>query len=254
MSSTPRRGGAIYPVLFRIGDFEITSFGVLVALGVLVGLWMLRNELRRSRLPETAIDAAFAGVVGGLLGAKLLWTLEHLGEEPALDLLLNRGGMSWFGGFAGGVAAGLLVLRLRRLPIVAVLAAATPALAIGHAIGRVGCLLVGDDYGTPTDLPWGIAFPQGLPPTTVPVHPTQIYEAVALVPVAVLLVRWRRQHRPDHVVLGAYLLLAGLVRFAIEFLRVNERVFAGLSVAHLASLAAVAVGAVLLTRRGRPPR
>ncbi len=218
-------------------------------MGALAGLWVLRRELQRSRLPGEAIDAALFGVVGGLLGAKLLWTIEHLGEAPALDLLLSRGGMSWFGGFAGGLLTGLSYLRWRNLPIVAVLAAATPALAIGHAIGRVGCLLVGDDYGTPTDLPWGIAFPEGLPPTTVPVHPTQIYEALALIPVAWLLLRWRRQDRPDQVVLGGYLLMTGSVRFAIEFLRVNERIVAGLSVAHLASLAAILVGCVLVWRR-----
>lgn len=223
---------------------------MFVALGVLVGLWVLQRELRRSHLPREGVDAAFVGVIGGLLGAKLLWTLEHLGEEALFALLLNRGGMSWFGGFAGGVAAGLAFLRWRQLPIVGVLAAATPALAIGHAIGRVGCLLVGDDYGLPTDLPWGIAFPQGLPPTSVPVHPTQIYEALALVPVAWLLLRWRRQARPDRVVLGGYLLMAGAVRFAIEFLRVNERIVGGLSVAHLASLAAIVMG-VILRSRGR---
>ena len=243
---------AIYPVLFRIGSFEITSFGALVAIGALVGLWVFRRELQRSGLPESGVDAAVAGIVGGMIGAKLLWTFEHLGEEPALDLLLSRGGMSWFGGFAGGLLAGVWVMRRRRLPVLTVLAAATPALAIGHAIGRLGCFLVGDDYGTPTDLPWGIVFPEGLPPTFVPVHPTQIYEALALVPLAVLLIHWRRSGRDDRFVLGAYLILAGAIRFAIEFLRVDQRVLGPFSVAHLASLGAVVAGiALLLARRRR---
>ena len=220
---------------------------------MLVGLWLFRRELRRTSLPESALDAAFGGVLGGLAGAKLLWTLEHLGEEPALDLLLSRGGMSWFGGFAGGLVTGLWMMHRRRLPLVATLAAATPALAVGHAIGRVGCLLVGDDYGKPTDLPWGIAFPQGLPPTTAPVHPTQIYEALALVPVALLLMGCRRQHKPDAFVLGAYLCLTGTLRFATEFLRVNERLVAGLSLAHFASLVAVAAGICVLARRPVDP-
>lgn len=209
---------------------------------------MLRRELGRSELPESALDAAIAGVVGGMAGAKLLWTFEHLGEEPFTDLILSRGGMSWFGGFAGGILTGLLVMQRKRLPKIAVLAAATPALAIGHAIGRIGCLLVGDDYGRPTDLPWGLAFPQGLPPTSVPVHPTQIYEAVALVPIAWVLFHWRKQRRPDTFVLGAYLILAGTIRFLIEFLRVNVRVIGPFSVAHLASLVAIAAGAVFLYR------
>ena len=243
-----REGAVIYPTLFRIRDFEITSFGVLVAFGALVGLWVFRRELRRSGLPESALDAAIAGVVGGMAGAKLLWTLEHLGEEPFTGLILSRGGMSWFGGFAGGILAGLWVMQRKKLPKIPVLAAATPALAVGHAIGRIGCLLVGDDYGRPTALPWGVAFPQGLPPTSVPVHPTQIYEAAALVPLAWLLLRWRKQGRPDRFVLGAYLALAGAIRFLIEFLRVNVRVLGPFSVAHLASLVAIAAGAGFLFR------
>lgn len=187
-----------------------------------------------------------------MAGAKLLWVFEHLGEEPAIDLLLSRGGMSWFGGFAGGVLAGLVVMQRKRLPKVAILAAATPALAVGHAIGRIGCFLVGDDYGRPTDLPWGIAFPDGLPPTTVPVHPTQIFEALALVPLAVLLFRWRRQERADAFVLGAYLLVAGAIRFAIEFLRVNERVVGPFSVAHVASMVVIFLGLASILRWGRP--
>jgi len=221
---------------------------VLVAVGALVGLWVFRRELQRSGLPESALDSAVAGVIGGLAGAKLLWTLEHLGEEPFTDLIFSRGGMSWFGGFAGGILTGLWVMQRKKLPKIPVLAAATPALAVGHAIGRIGCLLVGDDYGRPTNLPWGIAFPQGLPPTSVPVHPTQIYEAVALVPIAWLLVHWRKQGRPDTFILGAYLTLAGATRFLIEFLRVNVRVLGPFSLAHLASLVAVAAGAVFLYR------
>ena len=222
---------------------------MLVAVAALVGLSIFRRQLRIGELPDDAVDVAVAGVFGGLVGAKLLWVVEHLGEEPFSDLLFSRGGMSWFGGFAGGVAAGILMMYRRRLPLLAVFAAAAPALAIGHAIGRIGCFLVGDDYGRPTSLPWGIAFPHGLPPVFVPVHPTQLYEAIALVPVAVLLMRWRVRRRPDAFVFGMYLLLAGLVRFAIEFLRVDVRVVGNLSVAHLASLTVMVVGVILLMRK-----
>jgi phosphatidylglycerol:prolipoprotein diacylglycerol transferase len=155
----------VYPVLFRIGTFDITSFGVMVALGALAGLLVFRNELRRSRLPETAVDAAVYGLVGGLVGAKLLYVFEHLSESSFWALALDRGGMSWFGGFVGGIVAGLLMIRIKKWPALAVLAAATPALAVGQMLGRIGCFLVGDDYGRPTSLPWGVAFPQGLPPT-----------------------------------------------------------------------------------------
>ena len=199
-------------------------------------------------MPARTIDAAYAGLIGGLIGAKLLWVAEHLGEAPLVSLLLSRGGMSWFGGFAGGVAAGLSIVRAYQLPFMAVIDAATPALAIGHAIGRIGCFLVGDDYGSPTDLPWAVAFPEGYPPTSERVHPTQIYEAVPLFAIGAWLVRWRRQQRGAAFVVGAYLALTGLLRFGIEFLRVNERVVGALSVAHLAAVAVAIVGIVVLQR------
>jgi phosphatidylglycerol:prolipoprotein diacylglycerol transferase len=188
-----------------------------------------------------------------MAGAKLLWVCEHFGEDRLSPLVFSRGGLSWFGGFAGGVLAGLIVMHRKQLPPIATLAAATPGLVAGHAIGRLGCFMVGDDYGRPTSLPWGVAFPQGLPPTDVPVHPTQLYEAAALMPVLVLLLRWRAQGKPDTLILGLYLILAGAIRFAIEFLRVDRRVLGGLSVAHFASLGAIVVGLVLLTRPRSAP-
>ncbi|MGE0361643.1 MAG: prolipoprotein diacylglyceryl transferase [Vicinamibacterales bacterium] len=237
------------PVLFRIGEYEVTSFGVLVAIAAAVGIYVFDRERRRSGLPEGALDAAMAGVVGGLAGAKLVWALEHAGREgPFLELLLSRGGLSWFGGLAGGLLAGIVMLRRHRLSIVAVVAAATPALALGHAIGRIGCFLVGDDYGIPSDLPWAVAFPEGLPPTTVPVHPTQLYETVALLPIAWLLQRWRGQGRPDAFVLGAYLVSTGLVRFGIEFLRWRQPLVGPFAVAHVLAFMAVCAGVVLLRR------
>ena len=239
----------MYPVLFRIGSFEITSFGVLVAIAALVGIWLFGRELARSGLPRDAVDAAIAGVIGGLVGAKVLWTVEFLGDQPVTDLLFSRGGLSWFGGLAGGVGTGLWMLWRRRVPIVPALAAATPALAVGHAIGRVGCFLVGDDYGRPSDLPWAVAFPKGLPPTDVPVHPTQIYEAIALVGIAWALVRWRRADVADAVVLGRYFVLAGLTRFAIEFIRVNARLLGPFTLAHSISFVLIAIGLVMILRQ-----
>lgn len=236
----------MYPVLFRVGDFEVTSFGVMLAAAALVGLWLFRRELARSRLPGDAIDAAMWGLAGGLLGAKLLWVAEHLGEGRLTALLFARGGLSWYGGLIGGIGVGLLVIATRRLPLIPTLAAATPALAFGHLLGRIGCFLVGDDYGRPSDLPWAVAFPQGLPPTTVPVHPTQVYEALFLAWLGWMLLRWRRRGLPDPVVLGRYVTLAASARFLIEFIRVNERVALGFTVAQWASLALLVVGVALI--------
>ena len=242
----------MYPVLFRIGSLDITSFGVLVALGALAGLWVFRRELARAGLPDAALDAAVYGLVGGLIGAKLLYVFEHRAEGPFFSLVLDRGGMSWFGGFVGGLLAGYVTIRANRWPLVPVLAAATPALAVGQMLGRIGCFLVGDDYGHPTDLPWGVAFPDGLPPTTARVHPTQLYEAAFLAVLAWILIRWRRRGIDDRKVLGRYFLIAGAFRFALEFLRVNTRVLGPFTVAHLFAALVVLLGAAILLMRRTP--
>jgi len=241
----------VYPTFLRIGDFEITSFGVMVALGALAGMFVFQRELRRAGLPGDAINAAMAGVLGGLAGAKVIWAIEFRHTAPFLDLLLSRGGLSWFGGFAGGLAAGLTALRAYGVPLVRGLAAASPGLALGHAIGRVGCFLVGDDYGRPSTLPWAVAFPKGLPPTDVPVHPTQLYEAIPLAALAWILLRWRRQGVSDAVVLSRYLMLAGALRFAVEFLRVNAPVLGPFTLAQCWSAALVLAGAALALRPSR---
>ena len=223
----------------------------MVALGALAGLWLFRRELARAGLPDAALDAAVYGLVGGLLGAKLLYVFEHLGEGSFFSLFLDRGGMSWFGGFAGGLLAGYATIRIRKWPTMAVLAAATPALAVGQMLGRIGCFLVGDDYGSPTSLPWGVAFPRGLPPTLERVHPTQIYEAIFLAVLTWVLIRWRTRGLPDRVILGRYLVASGAFRFLLEFLRVNTRVAGPLTVAHFFALAVIVLGGVILLSGGR---
>jgi phosphatidylglycerol:prolipoprotein diacylglycerol transferase len=236
----------MYPVLFRVAGVEITSFGALLAVAVLTAIWLFRRELARSGLPDDAVNAAFGGVFGGLLGAKVIWTLEFMGEAPPGDLLFSRGGLSWYGGAMGGVGTGLWMLRRYRVPLVRGLSAAAPALALGHAIGRVGCFFVGDDYGRPTNLPWGVAFPLGLPPTSVPVHPTQLYEAFLLAPLALLLIHWRRSGVADRVVWGWYLVLAGLIRFMIEFVRVNRQILGPFTLAQLLAAGLIVAGVAIL--------
>ena len=141
----------------------------------------------------------------------------------------------------------------QRLPLMTVLSAAAPALTLGHAVGRIGCFLVGDDYGRPTTLPWGIAFPDGLPPTTDRVHPTQLYESFALFALTGILVSLRRRGATDRAVFGAYLVAAGSLRFLIELVRVNVVVALGMTTAQLFSVGLVALGACLLaTRRPGP--
>ena len=237
------------PELFHIGKLSISPFGVMMALSFVAAYFQLRWGLRKLDVgdDDDASALVLAGAVAGIIGAKIYYVLLYRDWH----LLFDRSGFVWYGGFMLATAATVWTMRRRSLPVWATLDAATLALAVGYAVGRVGCFLVGDDYGRPSDLPWAVAFPMGLPPTDTPVHPTQLYEMVLLVPIAWALVHWRRQGVADRVVFGRYLVLAGALRFAIEFVRVNEPVAGPFTLAHLISAAITLVGAYLIATARR---
>ena len=153
--------------------------------------------------------------------------------------MLSRGGMTWYGGFIGGVLAGSLGARLNGIRVLTFANAAAAGCAAGQALGRVGCLLVGDDYGEPSDLPWAIAFSDGAPPTHVPVHPTQIYEFLWLMPVAAFL--WSRRKKSPFL-FGEYLIANGLGRLVIENWRVNEPIALSLTQPQWIGIALISLG------------
>jgi phosphatidylglycerol:prolipoprotein diacylglycerol transferase len=253
----------VYPFGIQLGPIEITGFGIMVMLGFFIAGWVMQERLRElGRSDHYAWDIIVAGVIGGLLGAKL-WYVALYGDPGAL---FHRAGLVWYGGLLGGAAAVLLNGRWRRVPMRFTLDLAAPGLAVGYALGRVGCFLVQDDYGIPTSLPWGMKFPHGLPASTaqnlaawgveVPpdaspfdvlaVHPTQLYETAIMLFVFWLLWRLRAHPRGTGWLFGLYLMLAGTERFLVEFIRAkDDRFFGALSLAQLTALAVVAIGAML---------
>lgn len=259
------------PELFRIGPLAISPFGVTMVVGFLAARWQLRWGL--ARLGAGGTDEANALTLNaglwGLIGAKLYYAVLHRDFRLSLEWL--RSGLVWYGGLVAGGLAILWTVRRLRLDPWRVVDAAAPAVALGYACGRVGCFLVGDDYGMPTGLPWGVAFPYGLPsPTTaghmreaygarlgpeidsdalVAVHPTQLYETAAALAIWALGCWWLR-HRParGRVALGVLSLLA-VERFAVEFLRAKDDRFLGsLTVAQLVSVGLLVLFAVLAMR------
>jgi len=245
----------VYPVLFELFGFQVSTFGLMVAVAFLVGGWLAGKAFASAGLEEDfAWRILTACVIGGLLGSKLWFVGEHMVRDPDpvfADLLLSRGGLTWYGGLVGGTLFGLARARSLGIPLLQAANCAAPTLAVGQAIGRIGCFLVGDDYGVKTDLPWGVAFPQGLPPTEVPVHPTMLYEMLWLFPSGALL--WSRRARSPFL-FGEYLMLAGSGRLWIEGLRENPGLVGPLSNAQLVALACIVVGALgwlwLNRRRG----
>jgi len=240
----------MYPVLFTIPglDLPISSFGAAMAFAFLVGYWIAMPRMEEEGLdPDDAANMLLWIMAGGVVGAKLYYATDFSlrGEAEFWSSLFSRGGMVFYGGLIGGAAAGYAGCVYFRIPKIAFANACAISLAIGQAIGRIGCLLVGDDYGRPTDLPWGMAFPNGLPPVDIPVHPTQIYESAWLFLVTFYL--WRRRKQSPSL-MGEYLILNGIGRTIVEHWRLNARVALDLSEAQWIGVGLVVFGAVLLLR------
>jgi phosphatidylglycerol:prolipoprotein diacylglycerol transferase len=229
----------------EIGPLTLQTFGLMVGLGFVAAGMVLARRLRElGREPDLAYEIVFAALVGGIVGAKLWFVVE----EGDLGELLSGTGLVWYGGALGGAAAVLAWARWRGLLDLGLLDLCAPALAIGYAVGRIGCQLAGDgDYGIPSDLPWAMAYPNGTVPTTDEVHPTPVYEFLAMSLVAYGLWTLRDRLKPGGV-FALYLLLAGLERFLIEFIRRNEEVALGLSTAQFVSIVMATAGAVWLWR------
>lgn len=271
---TPRlEGFAVYPVLFRFGHFTISTYGVLVATAFLVaGAIARRGFEERGLVGGEAWSLLAYALVGGLVGGKLYYAALH--ADPSA--LVSRAGLVWYGGLIGGSLAVLWAVRRKGLPLGATADALAPALALGHAIGHLGCFFSGDSYGLPSQLPWAVAFPRGAPPTTagvlrsqfgvelpasvpdgalVSVHPTMLYSALALFLVFALLWSLRRRPYPAGSLFGLYLVSSGVERFLVEFVRAkDDRFLWGLTTAQAIAALAIVGGIVLLAqlrRRGR---
>jgi len=251
----------------HLGPLTIPTFGLSVACAMLAAYFVLRADLSRRGIADSKSGEAETLVaspcLAGFVGAKLYHLLETPSEFFAdpVGLLFSPYGFAWFGGLLAGFAtfafvASRLVKRRaaegKSFSFLSILDAGSPAAALGYGIGRIGCFLSGDgDYGIPTSLPWGMAFPNGLVPTTARVHPTPIYELIVACGIAWIL--WR-MGAPSAIqprkngnlgigqaadmqpgkVFAMYLILTGVARFLVEFIRINPRSFFGLSNAQAA--------------------
>jgi phosphatidylglycerol:prolipoprotein diacylglycerol transferase len=264
----------------HVWRFALPTFGLMVATAMIAAYYLLRADLARRGIADKTSGFAEALIavpcLAGIVGAKLYHALQTPGAliTDPIGQLFSQYGFAWFGGLIAGAVAFVWIARRKNVPLLWVLDAGSAAAALGYGIGRIGCLLSGDgDYGIPTSLPWGMSFPHGLVPTTQRVHPTPLYELIVACVIAWVL--WRlgsRQVRsiaaakPDRKgpslartsppvggVFAAYLILTGIARFLVEFIRINPRSFCGLTNAQAASLVSILVGAILWLRASRQP-
>lgn len=238
----------------QIGPVELKTFGLCFAAGFIIAAAVLARHLKELGKPtDWAYEMIFAGLVGGVVGSRLDFVLQNWDDvsDDLLGNLFSGSGLVWFGGFVGG-AVGVVLWAWRRgfLGLQLLDVAAVP-LTIGYAVGRVGCQLSGDgDYGVQSDLPWAMAYPDGTVATTDEVHPTPIYESLAMGIIALALWRLRGRLAPG-MLFALYLVLTGVERLLVEFIRRNDDVALGLTLPQVISVALIAVGtAWLVQKRG----
>ncbi len=236
----------MYPIVFSIphpwGELTVTTFGLMMALGFLAAYYITAKAMAEDGLDvEQAPNLLIWIMLGGVFGSKLYYAVDVSIREglPFTQLLFDRAGMTWYGGLMGGALMAIIGARVHKIPVGTFAKNVAPGLAVGQAFGRIGCFLVGDDYGKVTNVPWGVSFPQGAPPTLDTVHPTQLYEVFWLLPIAGLL--WSRRHTSPWLI-GEYLMANGAGRIVIEHWRVNDRVALGMTEPQWIGVALVVIG------------
>jgi len=234
---------------------SLKSFGIVFACGFLAAGAIVARRLRELGRPvDQAYELELAALLGGLIGSRLYYVIQNYSQvkHDLLGSLFSGSGLVWYGGVIGGTLGVVLWAHRRHFLGLALLDYAAPLLALGYAIGRIGCQVSGDgDYGTASSLPWAMAYPHGTKPIHTTVQPTPIYETLAMGLLALALWRLRDRFRPG-ILFALYLVLSGTERVLVEIIRRNHAVVAGLTVPQLFSLALVAAGVAWLVQAQKP--
>jgi len=236
----------MYPQI-EIGPLTLQTFGLMFAFAFIAAgavIWRRLDELGRP--PDWAYEMGFSALIGGIVGSRIYFIVQNYSQvkDDLVGNLFSGAGLVWYGGVIGGALAVIVWAWYRDFLGLALLDLAAPALALGYAIGRCGCQLSGDgDYGKPWNGPWAMAYPNGTVPTERTVHPTPIYETLAMGLGAWILWQLRDRVRTG-VLFAIYLLYAGAERFLVEFIRRNHEAALGLTAAQLESIGMMVAGAL----------
>jgi phosphatidylglycerol:prolipoprotein diacylglycerol transferase len=258
----------VYPILLHLGSFPIHSYGVMMALAFVFGLWTATLRARREKISgETIADVTLWIMIGVIVGARVVyvttyWQDEFAGQPLSEIFMIQHGGLVFYGGLIGAMVAGTVYLGWKKLPLWKVADVLAPSIALGSVFGRIGCLLNGCCYGRACDLPWAIAFPADNPlhPPTYPVHPTEVYDALLNFGLYVLLAWLFRRKKFDGQIFATYLICYALTRSFVEYFRGDYNAahhHFGLTPGQLVSVPIFFTGlalAAILSRRAETPR
>jgi phosphatidylglycerol---prolipoprotein diacylglyceryl transferase len=251
----------VVPVLIEIGPLTLYTFGAMMAVAFLVGGFVVAVGLERKGYdPEHAWSILFWAAVGGIVGSRLLVIFDDFGAflDRPIEYLISGSGFIWYGGLVGGAVTVTIYVLRKGIRWLAAVDAVAPGLALGHAIGRIGCQVSGDgDWGTATSLPWAMAYPEavigwsawvqanGLP-ADVRVHPAPVYETIAYSVIFLVLWTIRDRNPREGTLFWTYLLLSSVARFAVETVRVEPVVALGLTQAQWFAIVIAIVASALL--------
>ncbi len=249
----------MYPILFQLGHFELRSYGVFVVLAIIVGLWISSKEANRKGLdPSLVQNLAFYALFGGIVGARIYFVLfsdpGYFLQNPWQVLAIWRGGIGVIGALLGGVLVAVWYCRRKKISFLRFADTLAPGIPLGQTIGQFACLLNGDSYGRPTNLPWAITYTdsRSLAPLNVPLHPIEIYEMVAYFLVFLLVWLTRQKYRTDGFAFFTYLAGYGIARFSVEFFRGNPAMFGlGIPAAHVFSVIIILASMTGFLRYGK---
>lgn len=219
----------MYPDILTIGSVTIHTYGVCIALGALLGIILITHQAKKEGYnPQQILDLAFYVLMAAIIGSRVLYVVLNLSyylRHPLETLMIWRGGLVFYGGFIFAFATCFVYLKKHRLPFLKTCDLVVPGLAIGEAIGRIGCFFAGCCYGRPTDLPWAVTFthPHSLAQLGVPLHPTQLYASVKALLVFFILIAFRRYKKAEGQLIFLYMLLYAAGRLIIEPLRGDDR-------------------------------
>jgi len=245
----------MHPVLFEFGNLKIYSYGVMVALGFLIAVYLASRKAQRAGIaPQQIFDVGLYALLSGIIGARVLHVLLDFGyymNRPLEIIMINHGGLAFQGGLVTGIIGAWVYIRRNRMPLWKTADVISPYLALGEAIGKIGCLLNGCCYGIPTYLPIGIKLPGHI----LRLHPTQLYSFIFLLTVFVVLKKIYEEKRFDGLVFFSYLAICSLGRFFIDFFRGDLRpVIFGLRISQLISLGIFFASLFLILREHPTPK